>query len=88
MLSSYFNYHRLANYILYFCLCRMSRDSAVGIANGYGLDNRGVEVGLNPGRRGGKPATNRLSYGAAHNCSFCFIIHLTSEAKIQAHRHF
>jgi hypothetical protein len=21
--------------------------------------------GLNPGRRGGKPATNRLSYGAA-----------------------
>jgi hypothetical protein len=21
---------------------------------------------LNPGRRGGKPATNRLSYGAAH----------------------
>jgi hypothetical protein len=22
--------------------------------------------GLNPGRRGGKPATNRLSYGAAH----------------------
>jgi hypothetical protein len=23
------------------------------------------EPGLNPGRRGGKPATNRLSYGAA-----------------------
>jgi hypothetical protein len=23
------------------------------------------EQGLNPGRRGGKPATNRLSYGAA-----------------------
>jgi hypothetical protein len=22
---------------------------------------------LNPGRRGGKPATNRLSYGAAKN---------------------
>jgi hypothetical protein len=22
---------------------------------------------LNPGRRGGKPATNRLSYGAAYN---------------------
>jgi hypothetical protein len=22
-------------------------------------------MGLNPGRRGGKPATNRLSYGAA-----------------------
>jgi hypothetical protein len=25
-----------------------------------------VHPGLNPGRRGGKPATNRLSYGAAH----------------------
>jgi hypothetical protein len=25
---------------------------------------------LNPGRRGGKPATNRLSYGAAHALSF------------------
>jgi hypothetical protein len=24
------------------------------------------DPGLNPGRRGGKPATNRLSYGAAH----------------------
>jgi hypothetical protein len=23
------------------------------------------DLGLNPGRRGGKPATNRLSYGAA-----------------------
>jgi hypothetical protein len=23
--------------------------------------------GLNPGRRGGKPATNRLSYGAAYD---------------------
>jgi hypothetical protein len=23
------------------------------------------DSGLNPGRRGGKPATNRLSYGAA-----------------------
>jgi hypothetical protein len=23
------------------------------------------DTGLNPGRRGGKPATNRLSYGAA-----------------------
>jgi hypothetical protein len=23
------------------------------------------DPGLNPGRRGGKPATNRLSYGAA-----------------------
>jgi hypothetical protein len=25
------------------------------------------DPGLNPGRRGGKPATNRLSYGAAFN---------------------
>jgi hypothetical protein len=25
--------------------------------------------GSNPGRRGGKPATNRLSYGAAHPCA-------------------
>jgi hypothetical protein len=24
------------------------------------------DPGLNPGRRGGKPATNSLSYGAAH----------------------
>jgi hypothetical protein len=24
------------------------------------------DPGLNPGRRGGKPATNRLSYGATH----------------------
>jgi hypothetical protein len=26
------------------------------------------DPGLNPGRRGGKPATNRLSYGAAFIC--------------------
>jgi hypothetical protein len=26
--------------------------------------------GLNPGRRGGKPAANRLSYGAASTCRF------------------
>jgi hypothetical protein len=25
-----------------------------------------LDLGLNPGRRGGKPATNRLSYGVAH----------------------
>jgi hypothetical protein len=25
------------------------------------------DPGLNPDRRGGKPATNRLSYGEAHN---------------------
>jgi hypothetical protein len=28
--------------------------------------------GLNPGRRGGKPATNRLSYGAAPHHSYIF----------------
>jgi hypothetical protein len=27
------------------------------------------DSGLNPGRRSGKPATNRLSYGAAHASS-------------------
>jgi hypothetical protein len=27
------------------------------------------DSGLNPGRRGGKPATNRLSYGAANELS-------------------
>jgi hypothetical protein len=26
------------------------------------------DPGLNPGRRGGKPATNRMSYGAAMPC--------------------
>jgi hypothetical protein len=28
-----------------------------------------LDPGLNPGRRGGKPATNRLSYGAANRSS-------------------
>jgi hypothetical protein len=27
------------------------------------------DPGSNPGRRGGKPATNRLSYGTASDCS-------------------
>jgi hypothetical protein len=31
-----------------------------------------ADPGLNPGRRGGKPATNRLSYGAA----FCIRVTL------------
>jgi hypothetical protein len=26
-----------------------------------------LDTGLNPGRRGGKPATNRFSYGVAYN---------------------
>jgi hypothetical protein len=29
------------------------------------------DPGLNPGRRGGKPATNRLSYGAAFRVVTC-----------------
>jgi hypothetical protein len=29
---------------------------------------------LNPGRRGGKPATNRLSYGAAKSLSFLIFL--------------
>jgi hypothetical protein len=33
-----------------------------------------VDTGLNPGRRGGKPATNRLSYGAARPCFLIFHI--------------
>jgi hypothetical protein len=32
---------------------------------GENLPQRHPDPGLNPGRRGGKPATNRLSYGAA-----------------------
>jgi hypothetical protein len=35
------------------------------------------DPGLNPGRRGGKPATNRLSYGAALPDSFCGSIKVT-----------
>jgi hypothetical protein len=29
--------------------------------------------GANPGRRGGKPATNRFSYGAAPECTYILI---------------
>jgi hypothetical protein len=28
------------------------------------------DPGANPSRRGGKPATNRFSYGAAHSCTY------------------
>jgi hypothetical protein len=31
-----------------------------------------LEAGVNPGSRGGKPATNRLSYGAAKTVPFHF----------------
>jgi hypothetical protein len=30
------------------------------------------DPGLNPGRHGGKPATNRLSYGAAHKMGWAY----------------
>jgi hypothetical protein len=36
-----------------------------------------LDPGLNPARRGGKPATNRLSSGAASAC--LWISHLTSQ---------
>jgi hypothetical protein len=32
------------------------------------------DPGLNPGRRGGKPAINRLSYGAAYASPCCRVI--------------
>jgi hypothetical protein len=32
------------------------------------------DSGSNPGLRGGKPATNRLSYGTANPVKFCFFI--------------
>jgi hypothetical protein len=36
-----------------------------------------LDPGLNPGRRGGKPATNRLSYGEAYLLIFLNIISST-----------
>jgi hypothetical protein len=33
-----------------------------------------LDPGLNPGRRGGKPATNRLRYGAAHSLHLRFMV--------------
>jgi hypothetical protein len=36
-----------------------------------------LNPGLNPGRRGGKPATNRLSYGAARIRTY-FVLYITS----------
>jgi hypothetical protein len=33
-----------------------------------------IDPALNPGRRGGKPATNRLRYGADHSTSFSITI--------------
>jgi hypothetical protein len=45
------------------------------------------DSGLNPGRRGGKPATNRLSYGAARTWSSCWktvILKVPGSAKMCA----
>jgi hypothetical protein len=39
-----------------------------------------LEPGLNPGRRGGKPATNRLSYGAAFSYSLILLQTLYSQS--------
>jgi hypothetical protein len=36
------------------------------------------DPGLNPGRRGGKPATNRLSYGAAFQLHEYYTIYLSN----------
>jgi hypothetical protein len=51
------------------------------------------DPGLNPGRRGGKPATNRLSYGAAClSCSFAIpplfpsLIHIIFKSLILGYR--
>jgi hypothetical protein len=33
------------------------------------------DPGLNPGRGGGKPATNRLSYGATSSCTITYSAH-------------
>jgi hypothetical protein len=35
-----------------------------------------ADPGLNPGRRGGKPATNRLSYGATNQPPYWHLIQL------------
>jgi hypothetical protein len=35
-----------------------------------------LDAGLNPGRRGGKPATNRLSYGAATSIFLSIVLQL------------
>jgi hypothetical protein len=37
------------------------------------------DPGLNPGRRGGKPATNRLSYGAASSVHILVLFYSTYE---------
>jgi hypothetical protein len=40
-----------------------------------------LDPGLNPGRHGGKPATNRLSYGAA------LYIRVTDVSRVIVHDH-
>jgi hypothetical protein len=44
------------------------------------------DPGLNPGRRGGKPATNRLSYGAALICTLLGCCSLWCTLKIHQKR--
>jgi hypothetical protein len=46
------------------------------------------DLGLNPGRRGGKPATNRFSYGAANDCivSTLYLLWWRNERK-KVHTH-
>jgi hypothetical protein len=46
-----------------------------------------LDPGLNQGRRGGKPATNRLSYGAAHihNLLWLYINYITQNWTILEH---
>jgi hypothetical protein len=36
---------------------------------------------LNPGRRGGKPATNRFSYGAAEPYTYCYNVQIGNNNK-------
>jgi hypothetical protein len=48
------------------------------------------DPGLNPGRRGGKPAPNRFSYGAAitlmiHNQYLCSTVHNSTEGNVSSY---
>jgi hypothetical protein len=49
--KSKFNYQNLINLILSFTVTEWSRDSVVGIATGYGLDDRGVRVRVPTGAK-------------------------------------
>jgi hypothetical protein len=45
-----------------------------------------LDQGLNPGRLGGKPATNRLSYGAAH--PYALLCHYALCGRVEQSRDF